>query len=174
MLVKNNTEIWEAIDDYGGKYCVSNMGRIMSFQKDKNGQIISQWKHSGGYLCVTLKLNGKKKNHYVHRLVGKAFVENKEDKPEINHKDGNKHFNIHSNIEWATDSENKLHRYRVLGQKHTNRRRIFAYRFGKKELEFESLWDAKKAGFDLACVWMAANNYKGAKSHKGYEWKYAA
>lgn len=66
-----------------------------------------------GYLQVTLYAEDGKHNEYVHRLVGKQFLPNPENKPEINHKDGNKQNNNYSNLEWSTSSENKYHAYKT-------------------------------------------------------------
>jgi transposase len=54
----------------------------------------------------------------VHRLVCDAFKENLDNKPHVNHIDGNKLNNHTSNLEWCTPSENELHKHRVLLKTH--------------------------------------------------------
>lgn len=49
------------------------------------------------------------KAEYTHRLVAKAFIKNKDNKPCVNHKDGNKRNNHYSNLEWVTNKENMVH-----------------------------------------------------------------
>ena len=75
----------------------------MWFGKER---ILKQIKNNKGYLYVNLSLNGKFKPFFVHRLVGEAFIENKYNKPEINHIDHNPLNNSTQNLEWCTHSEN--------------------------------------------------------------------
>lgn len=61
------------------------------------------------YPTYNLIIDGKKKKVAVHRMVAETFLDNPENKPIINHKDGNTH-NYHlSNLEWATAAENSKH-----------------------------------------------------------------
>lgn len=63
----------------------------------------------GGYCYIHVAWKGKKKNHYVHRLVAETFIPNPENKPFVNHIDGNKENNAADNLEWVTASENSKH-----------------------------------------------------------------
>lgn len=70
-------------------------------------------KMSSKYPTYNLTINGKKKQIKVHRLVAETFLPNPEDKPIVNHKDGDTH-NYHlSNLEWATAKENSNHAYNI-------------------------------------------------------------
>lgn len=60
---------------------------------------------TAGYASVRLP----DKNHLVHRLVAEAFIPNPENKPQVNHKDGNKRNNNVNNLEWVTQAENMTH-----------------------------------------------------------------
>jgi hypothetical protein len=48
----------------------------------------------------------------VHRLAAKTFIDNPDNLPEVNHKDGDKLNNSMSNLEWITSSGNKIHAYK--------------------------------------------------------------
>lgn len=72
----------------------------MKLHKDKNG-----------YININLYLEKKPKRHLIHRIVAVAFIPNPENKPQVNHKDGNKENNNINNLEWNTCSENTQHSY---------------------------------------------------------------
>ena len=114
-------EIWKDIEGYEGYYQVSNMGSVQSLNRtctNKNnkimtfkGKILKPQNDRCGYLCVLLSLNGIKRNFKIHRLVAQAFIDNSNNKPCVNHKDGNKTNNMVYNLEWCTQQENIHHYY---------------------------------------------------------------
>lgn len=53
--------------------------------------------------------NGVTLNHYLHRIVAEHFIENPNNLPEVNHKDGNYYNNIASNLEWISKQDNMIH-----------------------------------------------------------------
>lgn len=110
-------EIWKPIKNYEGLYEVSNLGKVKSLSKRKGfietTDIVLKPRNIKGYLSVHLSKKGITKNLLIHRLVALAFIPNPEDKPEVNHIDGNKKNNCVSNLEWVTKSENDLHAYKL-------------------------------------------------------------
>jgi hypothetical protein len=116
-------ERWTPISGWPGLFEVSSCGRIKSLQhrtsmdvgKDVLQERFLKQRHDkDGYMLVDLYKDGQKVTCKVHRLVADAFIENPENKPQVNHKDGNKANNAVSNLEWASDSENKVHRFTKL------------------------------------------------------------
>ena len=88
------------------KYCACRSGRIYSL---RSGRFLEPVLQSNGYLHVTLSQDGKRNNFPVHRLIAIAFLPNNEDKPTVNHIDGNKQNNELLNLEWATQKEQIHH-----------------------------------------------------------------
>ena len=115
MLNRTN-EIWCDIVEFEGRYQVSNYGRIKSIQDNhgkKRDLIRSTWLSSKGYVYVQLCFKNKRFNISIHNAVACAFIPNPENKPTINHIDGNKQNNHVSNLEWATYSENLKHAHSI-------------------------------------------------------------
>lgn len=83
-------------------------GRFYTYKEDK---IIKQ-SNANGYKIVTIIINKKKKQIYVHRLLAETFLENKNNYKCVNHIDGNKSNNSLYNLEWCTYSENEKHAYK--------------------------------------------------------------
>jgi hypothetical protein len=63
------------------------------------------------YLCVDLFYLTIKQRVAIHRMVAITFIENLDNKSQVNHIDGNKLNNIVDNLEWVTPSENVKHAY---------------------------------------------------------------
>lgn len=63
-----------------------------------------------GYPTVRLSSENRKKSARIHRLVALAFIPNPDNKPEVNHIDGNKQNNKAENLEWVTNAENHRHK----------------------------------------------------------------
>ena len=111
-----NKEIWLNVIGFENKYQVSNFGRVRSLWRKVNKtdsiikkEIILKPLKTKSYLFVNLWLNGKNKQQYIHRLVATHFLQNTENKKEVNHIDGNKHNNKVNNLEWASPKENMHH-----------------------------------------------------------------
>lgn len=104
--------IWKDIEEFDGLYAVSNTGVI---RNNKTSKILKQTIHQNGYYMVSVKpygRTGKSKTFKVHREVAKAFLNNPDNKPTVNHKDGNKLNNAVDNLEWSTHTEQMIHAYK--------------------------------------------------------------
>ena len=95
-------EIWKDVPGYIGLYKVSNYGRVKSVNK----QLVLKTCGSGNRYKTVALCNGMRKTFRVHRLVAAAFIPNPENKPCIDHIDGNPFNNHVDNLRWVTHSEN--------------------------------------------------------------------
>ena len=91
-------EEWREYKNTG--YWFSNYGRIKHDKRELVGSL-----HQDGYIFVTIK--GRQLP--VHRCISELFIDNPDNKPVVNHKDGNKMNNSIENLEWVTVQENALH-----------------------------------------------------------------
>ncbi len=97
-------KIWKSVDGFPG-YFVSNHGEIIG----KKGTLLKPSLSYRGYHRANIYNADGLFQTLVHRVVAKAFIDNPENKKEVNHKDCNKLNNVASNLEWATSAENKKH-----------------------------------------------------------------
>ena len=170
-------DTWSKIKGFP-KYSVSKKGEI---RNDRNGKLKAPFKGTNGYYNVDLYNDGVRKKVRVHRVVGETFLDNPYNKPQINHKDGNKSNNEVDNLEWVTASENIRHAFdNGLAKASCNmkgRRNPNAGRKGKpvRIIEtgevFESITECEKAidgNNRHICDCLSGRQ----KTHRGYHFEY--
>lgn len=91
-----------------GLYSVTPNGDIISHVRRKP-RTLKQSLMDDGYTRVGLSCDGIVRYVKVHRIVAIAWIENPDDKPFVNHKDGRKTNNAPWNLEWSTTAENNEH-----------------------------------------------------------------
>jgi len=138
----NEVEIWETIEGFNGAYQVSNFGNIKSLSrliKCKGGAFRKTKEHvlepvidRKGYCRIGLHEGGNMDVFMVHRIVAKYFIPNPENKPQVNHINGNPSDNHISNLEWATAKENMRHAFDVLKRKPSISTGDKCWLFGKR------------------------------------------
>lgn len=131
-------EIWAEIEGYP-IYHVSNLGRI---KNTRTGRIKKKVPNKDGYYLVGVFHNRIKKTYAIARLVGKYFVPNPNNLPEINHIDFDKKNDVWTNLEWTTRLGNMKHAYAAKTMK---RKKVYAYNNETKEVtEFASNHDCSR------------------------------
>lgn len=198
-------ERWKEIAGYEGLYQVSNKGNVRSLDRTvsykhpkchKDGRfsylclkgrkltpILRKMSNYLSYYQVNLVDKQKTKTTHIHRLVAEAFIDNPDNKPQVNHKDGNGLNNNVSNLEWVTQSENTTHAYRVLGRVPST-----LGKFGESSPkaraviqlslsgDFIKRWGSgseavRGGGFDSGSITRCCQGVYS--SHKNYKWRYA-
>lgn len=108
--------IWKKINEEGSKlYEISNTGLVRSldsydsWDRLRKGKVLKYTLDERGYPRIRLTLNNIKCSLRIHRLVAKHFIPNPNNLPQVNHIDGNKLNNHHSNLEWCDNSYNQKH-----------------------------------------------------------------
>lgn len=191
-------EIWKDIEGYEGLYQVSNMGRIKSLEryKENHGKLQKVEEKiktinikNSGYQFVQLYKNNKYKNLMVHRLVAQAFIPNVDNKPQINHIDGNKLNNNVTNLEWCTNSENNKHAWNT-GLKQCTEKLKEATRKTNREYKSKPInqldlqgnyiktWlnaheASRQLGIDRSTISQCCRGGRRNKTAGGYKWCFA-
>lgn len=162
-------ERWKVIAE-ASNYEVSNLGNVRNITTKK---ILKGRLSKSGYYQVSVKIDatGKFCNRYIHRLVASYWIDNPENKKEVNHKDGNKLNNILDNLEWVTPSENQKHRHSI-GINRTSNRRVGKFtKQGELVAEYDSIVEAARIeGHPRVSI----DNVLQGKNHTlcKYVWKY--
>ena len=134
-------ERWRNVKGFKG-YKISNHGRVKSYKRINSGKIL-EGTISKGYLKVSLRKNNKGHIFLVHRLVALHFVPNHENKPQVNHIDGDKENNHVSNLEWCTPQENVTHAF-LNGKFDTTRSPVRGERHYKTKLKREDVIEMRR------------------------------
>lgn len=166
-------EIWKDIIGYEGKYQVSNLGRVFSFERNGTKAHFMKPKiNRCGYVLVPLTKNKKVKWMFVHKLVLQTFIPNPNNKKQGNHIDGNKLNNCVDNLEWVTPKENIEHAYR------TGLKKTWSYKIAQiKNGQIIKIYDnaivaSKETGIYISSIYRSANFYHTYREAGGYKWTY--
>jgi len=172
-------EVWKEIPKYNGAYLISNFGNMKSTERycHHNGKpwlvkerLLSKVVGHSGYIEYQVTFNKKHRSEKAHRLVAEAFIPNPDNKPFINHKDGNKQNNYVENLEWCTNQENIFHAYHHKLCKKC--KRIAQYDMQMNLIKiWETTGDIERAG-----IAVRSSIHKACKSEnsicKNYKWRY--
>lgn len=184
-LVMDTEEKWKPIKNYEKLYQVSNYGRIKRsyreytlfnyLTKRENKRIVKEKILKGttnkGYKRICLTKDKKEKNLFIHRLVAEVFIPNPQNKPFINHIDGNKQNNKVDNLEWCDYDENNNHAYNNELRKSKGRISIAQYDLNDNYIaSFESINEASRiTGLNIRHI---SRNIKGIGNQIcGYKFK---
>ncbi len=149
-------------------YYVTECGKVF-----RNGKERSFTLSNKGYKDVGLWISNKRKHEYIHRMVAELYIPNPDNKPCVNHIDGNKLNNHYFNIEWVTLKENSQHSVNVLGKEvRENHRqakipnRIVSYIHQCKKVEVIPKYDKICKNYDVKVSYLK-HIYNGHKRKLG-------
>ena len=168
--------MWKPIKGYEGIYEVSDAGGVRSCEritpdgKYLSTKILNGGRYPNGYEFVCLRKAGHNRNRMTHRLVAEAFLPNPDNLPCVNHKDGNKHNNDVSNLEWCTYSQNRKHAYDVGIAPQRGLPRKVTVKQGEHIILFDTMVDCSNF-FGFKKTWLNGQIRKHGCtfSYEGYE-----
>lgn len=174
-------EQWKDIEGFEGYYQVSNLGRIMSLDREVDGKsggvriikgkVLKPDVNRGGYLQINLSKGNKQKKFSVHRLVYTAFCGEIPEGMQINHLDEDKTNNRLENLNLMTSKENVNFGTRTERAAKSKSKPVIALdEDGNVVLEFPSIVEGQRNGYDSGSL---CNCCRGKlKTHRGLRWRY--
>lgn len=169
-------------------YEVSSEGIVRSidrFVKSKGngkrlakGKILKQTEDKDGYLCICIHDKDKQFPYFVHRLVAETFIPNPENKPCVDHINGDNQNNRVENLRWCTVEENntfeiaRKRKSEAAFNRADNKKKIIQYTLdGKYIEEFDSSMDIQRIkGFDRSSISRCCLGRQ--KTSYGYIWRH--
>lgn len=109
--------IVKEVSGYEGLYLIDSLGNVVSCPRQQGSRFVNQYKILGtkinrlGYKEVALSKDGKTRTVLLHRLLAQHFIDNPDNLPCVNHRNGVKTDNRLENLEWCTRSQNTRHAY---------------------------------------------------------------
>lgn len=165
-------EIWKQFEETEKKqYFVSSAGRVKSVTKSNSKErIMKPSQRTDDYYSITIN----EKTYKIHRLVGQTFVPNPENKPQINHKNGDKNVNDAENLEWMTSSENNRHSWsnHLRTNKSTKSRKVIQSTLNGEIVKIYSSQRAAAKEFEVQPKSIKFACDKVMKIYKGFIWDY--
>ena len=187
----SDEEIWRDIKGYEGLYEVSNLGQIKSLDRYKytkgrygimktkiKGRLLKPCLNHDGYEEIVLSKDGKSKMYRLHRIVAETFINNFDNKNQVNHKNGNKLDNKVQNLEWCNCKDNIHHALKnnlmkpAKGKEHYMAKEVGKYNENNQLIEkYDTIVQAGKLNkiSDTNIIHCLKGRTKKAG---GYKWKY--
>jgi len=154
---------YKQIEGYENYY-ISKNGEV--YNAKRNRFLTGSPNPKGHYQVGLLaKSGGNQKQLLIHRLVALHFIDNPENKSQVNHMNGIKSDNRLENLEWATNKENSIHRHETGLQERHNKKTIWVRIIATKEvlcmrdastklkIPYTSFWHHRKSGKEVE--WLA-------------------
>lgn len=162
------TERWKRTESLDDRYEISDQGRIRNAVTKR---ILRTYINDRGYTTYNARPTVK-----IHRLVAEAFIPNPQDKPCVDHINGNRQDNRAENLRWCTVKENNnFPTYLERQRKSQTCKSVIRYREETWRCEgiYRSIKEVEReTGCNSGSIGQVATGK--LKTCGGYRWMYAS